>query len=276
MWVRADLKRRAKQCLRNYYWAAVAACVILLVLQVAAGTSGNSAASSASGGKWENGENSISMGDGSNSFDIENYTLPQLREYAENFVYSETGVGMLTSVVSSAVLFYGILLAIVRICLNYFIINPIQVGAASFFYRNRREKTGIGELAFAFNRQDYLPVVKTMFLRGLYVFLWSCLLVIPGFIKTYEYRMVDYILAEHPDMPTKDVLNLSRQMMMGHKWNTFILDMSFFGWAFLGAISPFGLVNIFWTNPYMRATDVELYEVLKYQVTETTSQAGVF
>ena len=75
--------------------------------------------------------------------------------------------------------------------MNYFIVNPIQVGMASFFYRNRTEKTSVGELAFAFNRNDFLPVVKTMFLRGFYVFLWTLLLVIPGIIKTYEYRMVD-------------------------------------------------------------------------------------
>ena len=182
---------------------------------------------------------------------------------------------MFTSVVTSAVLIYGILLAIVRMCLNYFIVNPIQVGMASFFYRNRTEKTSVGELAFAFNRNDFLPVVKTMFLRGFYVFLWTLLLVIPGIIKTYEYRMVDYILAEHPDMPTREVLNLSRQMMMGHKWNTFVLDMSFIGWALLGSLTM-GVVNVLWTNPYMRATEAELYEVLKNQVTAEASQADVF
>ena len=87
--------------------------------------------------------------------------------------------------------------------------------------------------------------------------------------------MVDYILAEHPDMPTREVLNLSRQMMMGHKWNTFVLDMSFFGWALLGALT-WGVLNIFWTNPYMRATEAELYEALKNQITTGASQADVF
>lgn len=272
MWVRADLKQRAKQSLRGYYWAAVGVCLIFLVLQYAAGTNGSSAASSGNSGTQQVTAN---LGDNDFSFDVQNYTLPQLKEYAEKFVYSETGVGMFTSVMTSAVLFYGILLMLVRIFLNYFIVNPIQVGMASFFYRNRTEKTSVGELAFAFNRRDFLPVVKTMFLRGLYIFLWTLVLIIPGFIKSYEYRMVDYILAEHPDMPTREVLNLSRQMMMGHKWNTFILDMSFIGWAFLGAIT-YGIVDIFWTNPYMRATEAELYEVLKHQVTAGASQADVF
>ena len=275
MWVRADLKQRAKQSLRGYYWAAVAVCLIFLVLQYAAGTNGGSSATSGNSGTSGTEQVTANIGDNDISYDVQNYTLPQLKNYAEKFVYSETGVGMFTSVVTSAVLFYGILLMIVRICLNYFILNPIQVGMASFFYRNRTEKTSIGELAFAFNRRDFLPVVKTMFLRGLYIFLWTWVFIIPVFIKSYEYRMVDYILAEHPDMPTKEVLNLSRQMMMGHKWNTFVLDMSFFGWAFLGALT-FGIVDIFWTNPYMRATEAELYEVLKQPFTGAASQADVF
>ncbi len=272
MWVRADLKQRAKKNLRGYYWAAVAVCLIFLVLQYALGTNGGSSASSSNSGTEET---TINIGDNDMSFDVQEYALPQIRDYVESFVYSETGAGMFTSVVTSAVLFYGILLAIVRMCLNYFIVNPIQVGMASFFYRNRTEKTSVGELAFAFNRNDFLPVVKTMFLRGFYVFLWTLLLVIPGIIKTYEYRMVDYILAEHPDMPTREVLNLSRQMMMGHKWNTFVLDMSFFGWALLGALT-WGVLNVLWTNPYMRATEAELYEVLKNQITTGASQADVF
>ena len=76
-------------------------------------------------------------------------------------------------------------------------------------------------------------------------------------------------------MPTREVLNLSRQMMMGHKWNTFVLDMSFIGWALLGSLTM-GVVNVLWTNPYMRATEAELYEVLKNQVTAEASQADVF
>lgn len=278
MWVRAELKQRAKQNLKRYYWSAVVVCCLFFVLQYATGVNGNSAPNP--GGSNEEIESNEEVegyiGDNDISYDAEYDTLPMLKEYAKKYFYSESGAGMFTTVVTSTILFYGILLALLRVCLNYFILNPIQVGMASFFYRNRAEKTSVGELAFAFNRNDFLPVVKTMFLRGLYIFLWTCLLVIPGLIKSYEYRMVDYILAEHPDMPTREVLRRSREMMMGHKWNTFVLDMSFFGWAFLGALVPFGLFNLFWTYPYMRATEAELYEALKSPITEEASQADVF
>lgn len=167
MWVRAELKQRAKQNLKRYYWPAVIVCCIFFILQYATGVNSNSAPNP--GGSYDE-EVTEYIGDNDISYDVENDTLPMLEEYAKRYFYSESGAGMFTTVVTSTVLFYGILLALLRVCLNYFILNPIQVGMASFFYRNRTEKTSVGELAFAFNRNDFLPVVKTMFLRGLYIF----------------------------------------------------------------------------------------------------------
>lgn len=38
------------------------------------------------------------------------------------------------------------------------------------------------------------------FLQGLYIALWSLLLVIPGIVKTYSYAMTPYIMSEHPSL----------------------------------------------------------------------------
>ena len=51
-------------------------------------------------------------------------------------------------------------------------------------------------------------------------------------------------------------------MMKGNKWDTFILDLSFIGWHILSTIT-FGLVGIFHVNPYVQATNAELYAVLR-------------
>jgi uncharacterized membrane protein len=271
MWVRAELKRQAKQSVKRCYWSAVIVCIIFLALQAAAGSTSEDLVD-------VNITYNVNGDESGNSSQVQSYldgTSNTLEGYLENYIARATGIGAISSVLTSTVLFYGILLMIVRLCLNYLIVNPIQVGMASFFYRNRTEKTSIGELAFAFNRQDFLPVVKTMFLRGLYIALWTLLLIIPGIVKSYEYRMVDYILSEHPDMPTKEVLQLSKAMTKGHKWKMFVLDLSFFGWALLGALS-WGIVDIFWTNPYRQATEAELYAALKAPFTAEEAQADVF
>ena len=56
------------------------------------------------------------------------------------------------------------------------------------------------------------------FLMGLFTFLWSLLLVIPGIIKSFSYAMTPYILAEHPEMTATEAITESRRVMDGNKW----------------------------------------------------------
>ena len=83
--------------------------------------------------------------------------------------------------------------------------------------------------------------------------------------------MIPYILAENPKIQRKKAFKLSKEMMKGNKWKTFILDLSFLGWELL-SIFTFGLLNIFYINPYKVATTVELYEVLKKQIISEKSE----
>ena len=83
--------------------------------------------------------------------------------------------------------------------------------------------------------------------------------------------MIPYILAENPKIQRKKAFKLSKEMMKGNKWKTFILDLSFLGWELL-SIFTFRLLNIFYINPYKVATTVELYEVLKKQIISQKSE----
>ena len=92
----------------------------------------------------------------------------------------------------------------------------------------------------------------------LFISLWSLLLIIPGIIKSYEYLMVPYILAENPQMDRKEIFEISRRMMDGEKMNAFLLDLSFLGWIFLTVLTC-GVAGILYVQPYMMATRTELY-----------------
>lgn len=74
--------------------------------------------------------------------------------------------------------------------------------------------------------------------------------------------MIPYLLAENPSIKRKEAFQLSKQMMKGNKWKTFILDISFFGWYLLSVLT-FGLLSILYVNPYNAATNAELYAELK-------------
>ena len=262
MWVRSELKQRARANLKKYHWAAVGACIILLVLQLLVGQGNSSSTSS---------NNSYTDSD----YYTESYSEESIAEFFESYAFSEFGLGMFSSILTGEIIVLGILLAILRVILNFVILNPVIVGNASFFYKNRLEKTSVGELAFAFNREDLFPVVKTMFFRDLYVMLWSFLLIIPGIVKSYAYRMVPYIISEYPQMSAKEALSLSNEMTRGHKWKMFVLDFSFFGWLLLGTITM-GISDILFTTPYIYATEAELYDVLKQPFIKQSVEADVF
>ena len=63
-------------------------------------------------------------------------------------------------------------------------------------------------------------------------------------------------------MQPTEAITKSREMMNGNKWNAFVLDLSFLGWAILGIIT-LGIVYVLYTQPYICATDAEIYNKLK-------------
>ena len=153
---------------------------------------------------------------------------------------------------------------IVGFLLSIFVFNPVQVGLKQFFVQNATDsRTSLGKhnIGLAFS-DNYTNIVAAMFTTGIFVFLWSLLLIVPGIIKGYSWRMVPYILSENPDITGTEARERSAQMMNGSKWPSFVLDLSFLGWILLGIIT-LGIGNLVWTNPYKDATDAELYRWLK-------------
>lgn len=80
--------------------------------------------------------------------------------------------------------------------------------------------------------------------------------------------MVPYILAENPGMDRKEVFQISKEMMNGHKTDAFFLDLSFIGWQFLSAFTC-GILAIFYVNPYIQATHAEIYAFNKQKAFES-------
>ena len=96
-------------------------------------------------------------------------------------------------------------------------------------------------------------------LEGLLIFLWSLLLVVPGIVAAYRYRQALYLLLDHPEKSAWQCLRESGALMSGHKWELFVLDLSFLGWAMLSAM--FAPVSI-WLDPYRAITNAGFYNRL--------------
>lgn len=91
-----------------------------------------------------------------------------------------------------------------------------------------------------------------------FTWLWSLLLIIPGIVKGYSYALTPYVAHDNPELPVRDCLRRSQQMMKGYKMRLFLLDLSFIGWFLLGIIT-FGIAFL-WISPYVTTARAEFYE----------------
>jgi len=233
MWVRRDLKVRAKAVLRTNYWKAF---LISLVIAVASGSGG--------GG---------SSGRGQSDSSISSSYLP---DFINNNLL--LFIGLIIGASIAALLF----LTAFRVFLGF----PLEVGGQRYFIKSSQYVDNRGCFSFAFYRSNYKGIVLTMLLRGVQNFLWFLLLIIPGIVKYYSYRMVPYILADNPNVGYKRTIELSKKMTDGHKFDIFVLDLSFIGWYLLGMLA-LG-IGVLFVMPYQNATFAELYLVLRKNALE--------
>ncbi|MBF8984514.1 DUF975 family protein [Lutibacter sp. B2] len=151
-------------------------------------------------------------------------------------------------------------ISVAMIMLKVFLLNPLHVGGMKY-YLDLPKGESVSSLTQYYTGGHYSNVIKVTFLRGLKVFLYSLLLIIPGVIKSYQYCFVGYIVAENPEISTNEALLRSTELTEGHKVNIWILELTFIGWFLLGIIC-FGWGIVF-VHPYYYATKADLYKTLK-------------
>lgn len=102
---------------------------------------------------------------------------------------------------------------------------------------------------------EYCALLGLTLTHVIFTFLWSCLLIIPGIIKSYGYSQAFYIFMEGRAQGTKvtfrQALKQSNQLMKGHKWTYFKIQFSFVGYTFL--LSSFASLPIFISSFFAEA-----------------------
>ncbi len=278
MWNRVLLKERAKDAFKSNYWKCV---LVALVLSLVVG-GGSSFGTSFNYGRSLDSTDEITdnFDDYNSGFDTddsytENWKIEEFEdiEDIQNDLESNPDVMSVIFVVVLIVVLIAVAIGLLIYCL---LLAPLEVGCRKFFLENSEGRgQDVGLMGFGF-KSDYKNVVKVQFFRGLYTFLWSLLFVIPGVIKSYEYFLVPYLLAENPGMDKNEALETSKKLMYGNKMDTFTLELSFILWHFASAFT-LGLAGLFWVNPYVYATEAELYRVFSGKAigTENPTQEQV-
>jgi len=224
MWKIKNLKTSAKAVLKENYWLAFLVSVILWLISGGGGIYANIGANY------------------SNGFMPDTET-----EFAPFFL--------------AFFIIIVVLGVLIGLAFNILLKYPLEVGTARYFIEEQRYAFDLNNLGFAFNGSRYLDIVKAMLWRAFLTFLWFLLLIIPGIIAIYAYRMTPYILADNPNIGYKRAVKLSVQMTRGHKFRIFLLDLSFLGWLLLGFLLLF--VGVLFVWPYINATYAELYVTLR-------------
>jgi len=150
-----------------------------------------------------------------------------------------------------------LLLIVLSLAVLYIVLGSfVGVGYARFnLDLIDRNETGFASLFAYFSYWKTTTVARL--LRGLYIFLWSLLLIIPGIVASFRYSMTDFILAENPDLSASQAIEKSKAMMSGNKWRLFCLHFSFIGWDILASLT-FG-IGYLWLTPYKQAAFAAFY-----------------
>ncbi len=184
---------------------------------------------------------------GTNDYNIEGY----LDSYDDQMVTLLAGVLTISFVIALIFAFIAIFLGAV-----------VSIGLCQYNMRLiDHENLDLGILFSNFN--IWTKAVWLTVRRGIFVFLWTLLFIIPGVIKFYSYAMSFFIMAENPEISAGEAMDVSQKMMKGNKWRLFCLGLSFIGWDFLNLFT-LGIGSL-WLTPYKNAATAAFYDEISRQ-----------
>lgn len=154
----------------------------------------------------------------------------------------------------------SILLSLMSIFLFLFGSNPLFVGISGSFLKGNQQEPDPMDFLLVF-RTRYFRTIKNMLLVQLKILCWTLILIAPGILRLFQYALVPFVLAEHPEMDDEDACEASKMLMQGNKWRFCKLMLSFLGWLILAACT-FGLgILLLW--PYLHGAYAQFYIAVK-------------
>lgn len=112
---------------------------------------------------------------------------------------------------------------------------------------------------FKFYKDRMWVIILSSIVVSIMVFLGSILFVIPGIIVTLMYSMITFIYVDSEENDVRGLLNKSKNMMYGYKWDYFVFQLSFIGWGLLCLF----IIPIIYVLPYYYVANTMYYEELK-------------
>ena len=145
--------------------------------------------------------------------------------------------------------------------ISLFLGGVISVGLCKFLLdmTTKREEPRFENLFSQFT--IYLKTLGLNILITLSVCIGTILFIVPGIIVGLMFSQSYYILSEDPSKSITQCIKESVDMMNGHKWDLFYLELTFIGWWLLTAITV-GIAGL-WVAPYVKVTETNFYLSIK-------------
>lgn len=153
--------------------------------------------------------------------------------------------------------FFGSLVSLVLSIVVLLFAGALEMGLNKYYIDLVAENRQNG-VSVIFSRFDiFFKALGLNLFMALFIWLWTMLFIVPGIIAGYRYCLAPYLMAENPNLGIREAVNMSKELMAGHKWRRFCLDLSFIGWEILSAFT-FGIGDI-WLSPYIYAANAAFY-----------------
>ena len=191
------------------------------------------------------------------SFSINfNFEMPEVEnnESVASLLSLPANLGIYDGVIAMIMIFFAVVM--VYSIIMFIIGSAVAVGYSEFnldIVESVRPR--IGSIFSRFGQLKTAVCARLiMFVR---IFIGTMLFIIPGIIMSYSYAMVNFVMAEHPEMTARRALKESKRMMKGNRFKLFCLQLSFIGWVFLSVLT-FG-IGFFFLVPYQQAALAAFY-----------------
>lgn len=184
----------------------------------------------------------------------------ELKKAAKEQIKGKIGILFIMFLIVFSIMFVCLFIPYLGSVASFIITPAFSLSFCMIYLKlTKKESIEVGDLFSGFNATG--KALWLNILISIFTFLWTCLLIIPGIIKQYSYSMAFYILADNPELTAREALSKSKEMMNGHKWDLFVLQISFFWWYLLSGIT-LGIASIY-VVPYISETTANFYNSIK-------------
>lgn len=143
----------------------------------------------------------------------------------------------------------------------------LSVASINVYIKMSRSPEPVSFSDFIEGFNNWARAILSVLWQLLWVTLWTLLFIIPGIIKAIAYSQMFYIIVEYKNVSITKAMRISMEITKGHKWDLFVMYLSFFGWDLL-SIMTVGILQL-WLLPYKNMTYINAYHSLVKEAIES-------